>query len=135
MPKLNAPLGFLFFGHSVPNNQPLPYTNLYIANIENDGSMDGELSDNLGNVIEIGGSYNETTGVINFNNAAVAGLILSTTFFTGTALANPDGTVAALFGTWTLQDFGVVERGKRKRLQVRHRNGPWMATNPQAPVL
>jgi hypothetical protein len=136
MPKLITPVTFKFFAHSVPDLAPLPYVSIFFGYVQPDGTFDSSsFTDASGNSNGVEGTFDVTSGNIRFNDAAFPGLILMTTYFTGTSLAASDGSVAALFGSWTEQQLTFDEREKRNLLRVRHRTGPWMATNPTYPVL
>jgi hypothetical protein len=126
MPVINAPITFDMVGRA-------PYTSLYIDAVQADGTLVQTTLFDGNNDRSIIGSYDSSTGVIRFNDAEFPGLILTTTFYTGNAIPQADGTVQSFVGSWTDQEFTFDE--SRKMMQVRQRDGHWMAINPHKPIL
>src|SRR5260370_35530308 len=98
MPQLNPPVIFTLVGRP-------PYVSLSIHGVQADGTpLESTVFDG-NNHRQVSGSYDSASGVIKFNDAEFPGLILTTTFFRGNAIAFPDGTVQAFVGSWTDQEI------------------------------
>ena len=97
--------------------------------------LDSFLRDSNSDTTRITGRYDAVTNMITFSSALFPGEILSTIFFTGFAIPNPNslGEVNALAGTWHRQTLKFDT--SRKVIDLVSEQGSWFADNHQLEVM
>ena len=112
-----------------------PFTTLKFLALDGNGQFStASLSDGQ-TERAISGKYDAGSGELNFNDSVIPGNRIGTTFFDGSAIANADGTVKALHGTWTEVVYTKSNEpppsGKIGTIVVSRLQGEWVAINPE----